>query len=191
MQIDKRLLLLLIGCLTGECAAHALQRAVRGAAITSAGRGRPPAAMVHRVLVMRHAHRYTDTYTVGDDPQLTPEGHRQAAQLATEPWLQRIGTLTAIFTSPWLRSIQTVAPLAAASGMQIRVDRGLGEYLKAEGGHFAQDPLPHLAYQRRAPGASLPGVSAAVIAQDSGAPVQDSRDANLTPLSPGPLQQKR
>jgi hypothetical protein len=132
--------------------------------------------MVHRVLVMRHAHRYTDTYTVGDDPQLTPEGHRQAAQLATEPWLQRIGTLTAIFTSPWLRSIQTVAPLAAACGMQIRVDRGLGEYLKAEGGHFAQDPLPHLAYQRRAPGASLPGVSAAVIAQDSGAPAQGSRD---------------
>ena len=38
--------------------------------------------MVNRVLVMRHAHRYSDTYSIGDDPQLTPQGHEQAQQVA-------------------------------------------------------------------------------------------------------------
>jgi broad specificity phosphatase PhoE len=123
--------------------------------------------MVKRVVVMRHAHRYTDTYAMGDDPQLTPEGLEQARQVAV--WLSG-QPLAAIFSSPWLRSIQTVAPLAASLGLQIRVDRCLGEYLKAEGGHFTEDPVPHLAYHTRADGGGLPHVPASVLAPDSGSP---------------------
>jgi broad specificity phosphatase PhoE len=124
--------------------------------------------MVDRVLVMRHAHRYTDTYTLGDDPQLTPKGLEQAQQVAALLADERID---GIFTSPWLRAIQTAAPLAAAKGLQLHVDRCLGEYLQAEGGHFDADPLPHLAYELRAAGADLPHVPAALLAEDGGSPL--------------------
>ena len=124
--------------------------------------------MVDRVLVMRHAHRYTDTYTLGDDPQLTPKGLEQAQQVAALLADERID---GIFTSPWLRAIQTAAPLAAAKGLQLHVDRCLGEYLQAEGGHFDADPLPHLAYELRAAGADLPHVPAALLARDGGSPL--------------------
>ena len=123
--------------------------------------------MVRRVLVMRHAHRYTDTYALGDDPQLTPTGLDQAQQVAA---LLQNEPIDSIFTSPWLRAIQTAAPLAAAKGLRLRIDRCLGEYLLAEGGHFDEDPLPHLAYETRAAGAELPHVPAAVLAEDSGSP---------------------
>lgn len=121
--------------------------------------------MVNRILVMRHAHRYTDSYETGDDPQLTPTGLEQAQQIAA---LLEEEPIAAIFCSPWLRAIQTAAPLAAAKGLQLRVDRCLGEYLLAEGGHFAADPLPHLTWETRPTGAGLPHVSAALLAPDSG-----------------------
>ena len=171
--------------------------------------------MANRVLVMRHAHRYSDTYSIGDDPQLTPQGHEQAQQVAellrsrdlplvaifrcagaparpqqrtqlsypwkcgarksralSSSWTRRLthAVLVLLLSSPWLRSIQTVAPLAAAMGLQIQVDRCFGEYLKAEGGHFAEDPLPYLAYNTRAEKAGLPHVPAAVLAPDGGSP---------------------
>lgn len=126
-----------------------------------------PDAMVNRLLVMRHAHRYTDAYTRGDDPQLTPQGLEQAQQVAA---LLQAEPIDAIFVSPWLRAIQTAAPLAAAKGLKLHVDRCLGEYLLAEGGHFAEDPLPHLAYETRAAGADLPHVPATLLAEDIGSP---------------------
>jgi broad specificity phosphatase PhoE len=90
-----------------------------------------------------------------------------AALLRAEP-------IDAIFVSPWLRAIQTAAPLAAEKGLQLTVDRCLGEYLLAEGGHFAEDPLPHLVYESsllRARAASdLPHVSASLLAADIGSP---------------------
>ena len=106
-------------------------------------------------------------YTVGDDPQLTPTGLKQAQQVAE---LLRAEPIDAIFVSPWLRAIQTAAPLASAKGLQLHIDRCLGEYLLAEGGHFVSDPLPHLAYETRTAGEDLPHVTASLLAKDDGSP---------------------
>ena len=72
---------------------------------------------------MRHGDRFSEPL----DPPLTPKGLRQSRQLAellaSEP------PIDAIFCSPWLRALQTIAPLANARGLPIRVERGFGEYL--------------------------------------------------------------
>jgi probable phosphoglycerate mutase len=58
------------------------------------------------------------------DPELTPEGHRQAARLATalagEP-------VTAVVTSPLLRARQTAEAVGAACGLALTVDERLLE----------------------------------------------------------------
>ena len=72
--------------------------------------------MVNRVLVMRHAHRYSDTYSIGDDPQLTPQGHEQAQQVA-ELLRSRDLPLVAIFRCAGAR-----APAAAAHTVIIPVE---------------------------------------------------------------------
>jgi broad specificity phosphatase PhoE len=79
--------------------------------------------------------------------------------LAAEP-------IDAIFCSPWLRALQTVTPLAAALGLQIRIERGFGEYLPA--GEWPESPLPSLMYEMQRE--SLSRVPAAVLAPDSGSP---------------------
>ena len=82
--------------------------------------------VVERVLIMRHGDRFSEPL----DPPLTPKGLRQSRQLAellaSEP------PIDAIFCSPWLRALQTIAPLANARGLPIRVERGFGEYLPEE-----------------------------------------------------------
>jgi broad specificity phosphatase PhoE len=52
---------------------------------------------------------------------LSGQAQRVAQSLASSP------PVDAIVCSPWLRSLQTVAPLAAALGLPIHVDRGFGE----------------------------------------------------------------
>lgn len=57
------------------------------------------------------------------DPPLSPEGHDQAAALATA-WADGID---AVWASPLLRARETAAPLAAALGVEVAIDDDLAE----------------------------------------------------------------
>ncbi len=61
------------------------------------------------------------------DPTLAPLGHRQAEALAA--WLAA-EEIHAIWSSPMRRARETAAPLAAALGVDMRIDVGLAEYDK-------------------------------------------------------------
>jgi broad specificity phosphatase PhoE len=119
--------------------------------------------VVQRVLIMRHGDRYSGAH----DPELTPIGHEQAQQLAR---LLADEDITAIYCSPFIRSLQTAAPIAAARGQLLTVDRGFGEIMPERSGN----PLPHLLYDSRRD--SLPHVPTALLAPDSGSPVPEYPD---------------
>jgi 2,3-bisphosphoglycerate-dependent phosphoglycerate mutase len=59
------------------------------------------------------------------NPELTDEGHGQAAALAA--WLAG-ERLDAVYSSPLARAMQTAAPVAAAHGLEIVVDDELAEF---------------------------------------------------------------
>jgi probable phosphoglycerate mutase len=65
------------------------------------------------------------------DPELSEQGHQQAARLAD--WL-RHDRIDAIYTSPMRRAVQTAAPLAEAFGHEPVVDDELAEFDRAQ--HF-------------------------------------------------------
>ena len=119
--------------------------------------------VVQRVLVMRHGDRYSDAH----DPELTPTGHEQAQAIAT---LLADEDIAAIYCSPFIRSLQTAAPLAAARGQLLTVDRGFGEILPESHGN----PLPHLLYDSQRD--SLPHIPAGLLAPDSLSPVPEFPD---------------
>ena len=50
-----------------------------------------------------------------------------ALQVAASVQLHGLSAVDAIYCSPFIRAIQTAAPLAAALGQPIRVDRGFGK----------------------------------------------------------------
>ena len=77
--------------------------------------------------VVRHAKAGSRHDWDGDDDTerpLTKPGRRQAAALT-----DRLGreAISAVWSSPYLRCTQTVAPLAAACGLDVRTDDRLGE----------------------------------------------------------------
>ncbi len=59
------------------------------------------------------------------DPELSEEGHQQAAALAE--WLASAG-IAAVYSSPMLRARETAAPLAARLGLEAVVQPGLEEF---------------------------------------------------------------
>lgn len=78
------------------------------------------------------------------DPELTPDGHRQAELMAAYLSTERID---AIYTSPLLRARQTSAPLEQAVGLTAGVvddvaefDRNASEYIPIEELKAAGDP---------------------------------------------------
>ena len=83
-----------------------------------------------RVLLIRHAKTAADQSIPEPLWPLAPEGRRQAQDLA-----RRLSDLpiTAIYSSPFLRAVDTVAPLAAALGLQARVTEDLREQRLASG----------------------------------------------------------
>ena len=66
----------------------------------------------------------------GGDPELTALGHDQAARTAR--WLSRLG-LVAVYSSPLRRARQTAEAIAAASGLQVRLDDRLRERMNWDG----------------------------------------------------------
>jgi arylformamidase len=74
----------------------------------------------HGETVWHAAHRYAGS----SDVPLTPEGHRQAADLAA--WAATAG-LDAVWTSDLSRARETAAPSARATGLPVRVDPRLRE----------------------------------------------------------------
>ena len=81
------------------------------------------------LLIVRHALpvRRENVVDGPADPQLQPDGLRQADLLAEYLVPER---LDAIYVSPLLRARQTAAPLAAAQGLEIVIDDGVAEYDK-------------------------------------------------------------
>jgi broad specificity phosphatase PhoE len=59
------------------------------------------------------------------DPALHADGVAQAARLATA--LASAG-LDALYCSPMRRALETAAPIAAATGLEVRVEEGLAEF---------------------------------------------------------------
>jgi broad specificity phosphatase PhoE len=64
------------------------------------------------------------------DPELTALGHDQAARTAR--WLSRVG-LIAVHSSPQRRARQTAEAIAAASGLEVRLDDRLRERMNWDG----------------------------------------------------------
>jgi broad specificity phosphatase PhoE len=81
---------------------------------------------------MRHASRLdvarpqwvVDAVRPYDTP-LSPEGHGQARQAAVH--LAGLAPYQHLFCSPFLRAVQTAAPIAAALGMKMKIEPGVGE----------------------------------------------------------------
>lgn len=100
-------LVVLAGCMGGQAdpgtAAPALPLASMGAP------GEPI------VFLVRHAERATDDPR---DPTLTPEGSERAELLST---LLADAGITAIYSTDWRRTRLTAAPLAAATGLPVRI----------------------------------------------------------------------
>ena len=63
------------------------------------------------------------------DPPLSDQGHADARRLARRLVGERID---AIYTSPFLRAVQTAAAVAAAVDAPIRLEPGLGEWLRKD-----------------------------------------------------------
>jgi broad specificity phosphatase PhoE len=79
------------------------------------------------VLFVRHGDPdYPDTriYARADDPGLTPAGRRQAAMLAQ--WIKG-EAVDAVYVSPTRRTRETAEPMAAALGLEMRLDGRLEE----------------------------------------------------------------
>ena len=70
------------------------------------------------VILVRHAEK---DVTPADDPGLTPAGKLRAAELArvVAAWKAAGGTVRALFASEARRTQQTLAPLAAATGVAV------------------------------------------------------------------------
>ncbi len=80
--------------------------------------------------LLRHADAGDPAAWVGDDAErpLSAKGHRQAKRLAR--LLAAAGfTADAIVSSPKLRARETAEPVAAALGLEVRIDRRLGDAL--------------------------------------------------------------
>jgi broad specificity phosphatase PhoE len=123
---------------------------------------------VQRVIVMRHGDRFHDCA----DPQLTELGFEQARRAADMLRSADVG-ISAIFCSPFLRALQTAAPVAAALGLPVHVDRGFCELL-AHNWLYTENPLPALTFEK-APGA-LPRVPAELISLMHKSPVPEYPD---------------
>jgi len=76
--------------------------------------------------LVQHAQKKPDA----GDPELTALGHDQAARTAR--WLSRLG-LTAVYSSPQRRARQTAEAIAAATGLEVRLDDRLRERMNWDG----------------------------------------------------------
>ncbi|MEV4509315.1 histidine phosphatase family protein [Dactylosporangium sp. NPDC049525] len=86
------------------------------------------------VYLVRHAEKRSEP----GDPGLTERGGWQAAQTAL--WLSGVG-LHAVYSSPLCRAWQTAAPIARATGLDVRRDERLRERMNWDGVEPIEDFL--------------------------------------------------
>lgn len=95
------------------------------------------------VFITRHGNRqdfvdasWTDTAARPDDPDLSPDGLRQAMELAG-----RLGRepIVHLFSSPYLRAVHTASLCAARHHLPIKVEDGIGEFLEVA--KFTAQPM--------------------------------------------------
>ena len=78
------------------------------------------------LLLIRHALPIRRELEAGvADPELSESGHSQAAHLAQYLSSERID---AVYSSPLLRAQETAGPVAAAHGLEVRIEPGLAEW---------------------------------------------------------------
>jgi 2,3-bisphosphoglycerate-dependent phosphoglycerate mutase len=78
------------------------------------------------LLLIRHALPVRQERTDGPaDPGLAAAGVEQAEHLARYLSTE---SLQAVYSSPMMRAVQTAAPLAAAQGVDMRLDEGVAEF---------------------------------------------------------------
>ncbi len=100
------------------------------------------------LLIIRHGLPVRRELTEGAaDPELAPDGRRQAAHLAEYLATERID---AIYASPLARARETAAPLAELLGLEVRISAGVAEwdqhspeYIPVEELKAANDPRWH------------------------------------------------
>ena len=112
------------GAAASAAPSGALSGALSGAPVAG---WRPPAGIPTRLLLLRHGQTplsIEKRYSGLGDPQLTPEGERQAAAAARRLRSYDIG---AIVSSPLGRARQTAEMVAAEVGRQVQVNEDLRE----------------------------------------------------------------
>ncbi|MEJ2032548.1 MAG: histidine phosphatase family protein [Deltaproteobacteria bacterium] len=99
--------------------------------------------MARTILITRHGNRedfvdasWPDRAARPDDPDLSPDGRRQAGELADRLAGEPIDHL---FSSPYLRAIHTAQLCAAGKNLPIKIEDGLGEFL--EPAKFTAQPV--------------------------------------------------
>lgn len=92
------------------------------------------------LLVVRHADAYPRSHWEGDDRErpLSPGGRRQALALSRR--LAVFGPASVV-SSPYARCVETVAPLAAAVGVEVATDWRLAEGAAAEAAYTLAESL--------------------------------------------------
>jgi hydroxymethylpyrimidine pyrophosphatase-like HAD family hydrolase len=90
-----------------------------------------------RIIVIRHGHRFNDS----PDPDLTPLGFKQAAELPSRLAELGLDDVDFIFSSPMGRALQTAAPVAKSLELPIHVEHGFCELL-AHNWLFSENPHP-------------------------------------------------
>lgn len=78
-----------------------------------------------QLLLIRHALPLRSELGQGSDPELSGDGHDQAARLPEA--LSRF-PITKVVSSPQRRALQTAEPLAQARGLDIEIDDRFAEY---------------------------------------------------------------
>jgi broad specificity phosphatase PhoE len=129
-----------------------------------------------RFLVIQHA----DKERLPGDPGLTALGREQAARVAAG---LRPAGVVALYSSPLRRALETAAPIAAALGMEARVDHRLTERLNWDGCDLAtfvadwdrtvadRDYVPSTGDSSRAAGARFAGFLADADARHDAGPI--------------------
>ena len=114
----------------GTCLLHGRGLASRNLAHRTGQSGvsvlslRPPYSEGVRLVLVRHCRSAVDAATPPPTWGLTAEGHRQAAELVSSPWL---ATATVLAAGPEPKMVQTLRPTAERLGVDVVIDDAFRE----------------------------------------------------------------
>lgn len=123
-----------------------------------------------QLLVIRHALPLRSERGQGSDPDLSPEGVRQAARLPDA--LARF-SISRVVSSPQRRARQTAEPVARALGLPVDVDDRLAEYDRDLSEYVPAEEMSREEIQRLMSGQLPSGVDTAAFLERIAAGVAD------------------